>query len=178
LQISSKQFLNALVKRFPERPPVQTNRVVERILELVHLWTETICVYSKQKNDFKMILEMSRLLTMKGYLFPELNEEDVRSLSPIKEVFKTKDEMEKEDQDVLGVKLQELLRRGTPKDLEEANVIMKKLSGYNVEDRVDYEKKFTEKLNEIENSATVLQSLLSAVQPGIDISSEKSIQVI
>ena len=34
LQISTKEFLNELVRRFPERPPMVTGRVMGRILEV------------------------------------------------------------------------------------------------------------------------------------------------
>lgn len=37
LQISTKEFLNELVRRFPERPPMITGRVMGRILEVSHL---------------------------------------------------------------------------------------------------------------------------------------------
>lgn len=36
LQISTKEFLNELVRRFPERPPMVTGRVMGRILEVCH----------------------------------------------------------------------------------------------------------------------------------------------
>lgn len=34
LQISTKEFLNELVRRFPERPPMVVGRVMGRILEV------------------------------------------------------------------------------------------------------------------------------------------------
>lgn len=34
LQISTKEFLNELVRRFPERPPMVVGRVMARILEV------------------------------------------------------------------------------------------------------------------------------------------------
>jgi hypothetical protein len=34
LQISTKEFLNELVRRFPERPPMVTGRVMAKILEV------------------------------------------------------------------------------------------------------------------------------------------------
>jgi len=43
LQISTKEFLNELVRRFPERPPMVTGRVMGRILEVSfifeHIWS-------------------------------------------------------------------------------------------------------------------------------------------
>ena len=38
LQISTKEFLNELVRRFPERPPPFPGPVMTKILELIHSW--------------------------------------------------------------------------------------------------------------------------------------------
>jgi ADP-ribosylation factor-binding protein GGA len=71
LQISTKEFLNELVRRFPERPPPFPGPVMTRILEFIHQWKETICVESRWKEDFGNIRDMHRLLTFKGYRFRE-----------------------------------------------------------------------------------------------------------
>src|SRR5690348_1248380 len=41
LQISTKEFLNELVRRFPERPPVRPSRVQNKILEAIEEWRST-----------------------------------------------------------------------------------------------------------------------------------------
>ena len=69
LQISTKEFLNELVRRFPERPPPFPGPVMSRILELIHGWKEGICVESRWKDDLGNIRDMHRLLTFKGYRF-------------------------------------------------------------------------------------------------------------
>lgn len=69
LQISTKEFLNELVRRFPERPPPYPGPVMSRILELINGWKEGICVESRFKDDFGNIRDMHRLLTFKGYRF-------------------------------------------------------------------------------------------------------------
>ena len=71
LQISTKEFLNELVRRFPERPPPFPGPVMTRILELIHTWKETICTESRWKEDLGNIRDMHRLLTFKGYRFRE-----------------------------------------------------------------------------------------------------------
>jgi hypothetical protein len=71
LQISTKEFLNELVRRFPERPPPFPGPVMTRILELIHQWKETICAESRWKEDFGNVRDMHRLLTFKGYRFRE-----------------------------------------------------------------------------------------------------------
>ena len=71
LQVSTKEFLNELVRRFPERPPPFPGPVMTRILELIHNWKETICQDSRWKDDFGNIRDMHRLLQFKGYRFRE-----------------------------------------------------------------------------------------------------------
>lgn len=66
LQISTKEFLNELVRRFPERPPTFPPPPMKKILELVHEWKNTICVTSKHKEDLVHIRDMHRLLSYKG----------------------------------------------------------------------------------------------------------------
>ena len=69
LQISTKEFLNELVRRFPERPPPFPGPVMSRILELINGWKEGICAESRWKEDLGNIRDMHRLLTFKGYRF-------------------------------------------------------------------------------------------------------------
>lgn len=72
LQISTKEFLNELVRRFPERPPMRATRVQGKILEAIEEWRGTICQTSKYKDDLGFIRDMHRLLLYKGYMFPEV----------------------------------------------------------------------------------------------------------
>lgn len=72
LQISTKEFLNELVRRFPERPPPFPGPVMSRILELIHTWKHGICVDSRWKEDLGNIRDMHRLLSFKGYRFREI----------------------------------------------------------------------------------------------------------
>ena len=82
LQISTKEFLNELVRRFPERPPVHSSRVQNKILELIEEWRQTICQTSRYKDDLGFIRDMHRLLSYKGYMFPEVRKEDAAVLNP------------------------------------------------------------------------------------------------
>lgn len=82
LQISTKEFLNELVRRFPERPPIRASRVQQKILEAIEEWRGTICETSKYKDDFGFIRDMHRLLSYKGYTFPEVRREDAAVLNP------------------------------------------------------------------------------------------------
>jgi ADP-ribosylation factor-binding protein GGA len=82
LQISTKEFLNELVRRFPERPPIRPSRVQNRILEAIEEWRQTICQTSRYKEDLGFIRDMHRLLLYKGYMFPEVKREDAAVLNP------------------------------------------------------------------------------------------------
>jgi ADP-ribosylation factor-binding protein GGA len=82
LQISTKEFLNELVRRFPERPPIHSSRVQNKILELIEEWRQTICQTSRYKDDLGFIRDMHRLLSYKGYIFPEIRKEDAAVLNP------------------------------------------------------------------------------------------------
>jgi ADP-ribosylation factor-binding protein GGA len=72
LQISTKEFLNELVRRFPERPPPFPGPVMSRILELIGGWKEGLCTESRWKEDLGNIRDMHRLLTFKGYRFRDI----------------------------------------------------------------------------------------------------------
>ena len=72
LQIATKEFLNELVRRFPERPPPFPGPVMQKILDLIQSWKEGICVESRWKDDFGNIRDMHRLLTFKGYRFRDV----------------------------------------------------------------------------------------------------------
>ena len=82
LQISTKEFLNELVRRFPERPPIRGTRPQNKILELIEEWRQTICQTSKYKEDLGFIRDMHRLLSHKGYMFPEVRPDDAAVLNP------------------------------------------------------------------------------------------------
>jgi hypothetical protein len=82
LQISTKEFLNELVRRFPERPPIRATRVQTKILEAIEEWRVTICETSRYKDDLGFIRDMHRLLSYKGYVFPEVRREDAAVLNP------------------------------------------------------------------------------------------------
>lgn len=114
LQISTKEFLNELVRRFPEKPPVFPPPPMQKILELIHEWKLTICVTSKHKEDLVHIRDMHRLLSYKGYRFPDVDRRAAQVLNE-SDRLKSAEELEEEDRAAQSAKLQELIRRGTPK---------------------------------------------------------------
>ncbi|KXS93935.1 hypothetical protein AC578_7079 [Pseudocercospora eumusae] len=165
LQISTKEFLNELVRRFPERPPIRTTRVQNRILELIEEWRRTICETSKYKEDLGFIRDMHRLLHYKGYQFPQISREDAAVLNP-SDNLKSAEEMEAEERAAQSAKLQELIRRGTPHDLQEANKLMKVMAGYDTRHKTDYRAKAAEEVGRIQQKAKLLEEMMSEYKPG------------
>ncbi|RDA85574.1 hypothetical protein CP532_5375 [Ophiocordyceps camponoti-leonardi (nom. inval.)] len=165
LQISTKEFLNELVRRFPERPPIRANCVQAKILEAIEEWRLTICDTSRYKEDLGFIRDMHRLLSYKGYVFPQVRREDAAVLNP-SDNLKSADEMEEEEKEAQSAKLQELIRRGTPEDLREANHLMKIMAGYDNRSKTDYRAKAAEEIGKIQAKARLLEERLAAFKPG------------
>lgn len=168
LQISTKEFLNELVRRFPERPPLRTTRVQNKILELIEEWRRTICETSKYKEDLGFVRDMHRLLHYKGYQFPKVSREDAAVLNP-SDNLKSAEEMEAEERESQSAKLQELIRRGTPHDLQEANKLMKVMAGYDTRHKTDYRAKAAEEVSRIQQKARLLEEMLQDQKAGDQI---------
>jgi ADP-ribosylation factor-binding protein GGA len=168
LQISTKDFLNELVRRFPERPPIRNTRVQNKILELIEEWRRTICETSKYREDLGFVRDMHRLLHLKGYQFPEVRREDAAVLNP-SDNLKSAEEMESEEREAQSAKLQELIRRGTPHDLQEANKLMKVMAGYDTRKKTDYRAKAAEEVGKIQQKARLLEEMLQGYKPGDEI---------
>ncbi|KIJ64028.1 hypothetical protein HYDPIDRAFT_133359 [Hydnomerulius pinastri MD-312] len=160
LQIATKDFLNELVRRFPERPPPFPGPVMSRILELIHGWKEGICAESRWKEDLGNIRDMHRLLTFKGYRFRELSRRDVPENTMS---IKSADELENEDREAQSAKLQELIRRGTPRDLAAAQELMKSLAGANPEAKPDYRSQSLSELAKLQSKVVLLNEMLDNV---------------
>lgn len=165
LQIGTKEFLNELVRRFPERPPIRSSRVQHRILESIEEWRQTICQTSRYKDDLGFIRDMHRLLLYKGYMFPEVRREDAAVLNP-SDNLRSADEMEEEEKEAQSAKLQELIRRGTPSDLQEANRLMKVMAGFDNRHKTDYRAKAAEEVVKVQQKAKILEEMLQNQQPG------------
>ncbi|KAI9178699.1 ARF-binding protein [Blastocladiella emersonii ATCC 22665] len=169
LQIASKEFLNELVKRFPERPPMLLPHGHRRILEFINQWNLTLVQNGKHKEDLRNITEMYRLLSQKGYRFPGVAQSAVAVLNQRNETLRSADELEEEDVMVKKAKLQELLRRASPADLEQANQLMKELVGF--EGQVDYKAKEREELTKFEDKAKRLEAMLQEVTSPVELQS-------
>ncbi|TFK69227.1 VHS-domain-containing protein [Pluteus cervinus] len=160
LQISTKEFLNELVRRFPERPPPFPPPVMTRILDLIHGWKEGICHDSRWKDDLGNIRDMHRLLSFKGYRFREVQRAQALSVAAN---LKSADELEEEDREAQSAKLQELIRRGTPRDLAAAQELMKALAGANPDAKPDYRSQALTELNKLEQKVILLNEMLDNV---------------
>ncbi|KAG9120501.1 hypothetical protein FRC07_003972 [Ceratobasidium sp. 392] len=162
LQIATKEFLNELVRRFPERPPPFPGPIMTRILDMIHEWKETLCKESRWKEDLGNIKDMHRLLGYKGYRFrdnPRSNQQAQTSVAATANL-KSPEELEEEDRAAQSAKLQELIRRGTPRDLAAAQELMKSLSGANPESKPDYRKQTMHELEKLQAKVILLNELL------------------
>lgn len=74
--------------------------------------------------------------------------------------------MEEEEKEAQSAKLQELIRRGTPEDLQEANRLMKVMAGYDTRSKTDYRAKAAEEIGKIQAKARLLEERLEAFRPG------------
>lgn len=77
--------------------------------------------------------------------------------------------MEEEEREAQSAKLQELIRRGTPQDLQEANKLMKVMAGYDTRNKTDYRAKAAEEVSTIQQKARLLEEMLQKHQPGQQI---------
>ncbi|PFH51604.1 hypothetical protein AMATHDRAFT_58708 [Amanita thiersii Skay4041] len=157
LQISTKEFLNELVRRFPEHPTLSLTPVMSRVLEMINGWKEGICAESRWKEDLGNIRDMHRLLMYKGYRFREQpRQQSLASATNIKSA----EELEEEDRAAQSAKLQELIRRGTPRDLAAAQELMKSLAGANPDAKPDYRAQSLNELNKLEQKVILMNEML------------------
>lgn len=73
--------------------------------------------------------------------------------------------MEKEEKDAQSAKLQELIRRGGPEDLREANRLMKIMAGYDTRNKTDYRAKAAEEVSRVQQKAKLLEERLQTFKP-------------
>ncbi|KAJ1819291.1 ARF-binding protein [Coemansia sp. RSA 2675] len=167
-QVASREFLNELFRRFPEFQPSIPNPLQYRILELLQEWRVTLCRRSRYKDDLQRINDMYSLLRRKGWRFPELESENAAVVLGPEDTLKSREELEREDLEAMQAKLQELLRRATPRDLREANKLMKIITGYEQSSkRPDYDKEWEAELQGIESKVALLTEILQTAEPGV-----------
>ncbi|KAI0232939.1 ARF-binding protein, partial [Massospora cicadina] len=151
LQIARKEFLNELVKKFPEQPPAFPSSVQAKILELINEWKLGLASQARYRSDFRKINELHNILVFKGYKFPIAKPDRIAALTS-RPTLSSAEELEEADKETLSAKLQEHIRRGTPSDLVKANDLMKLLSGYDQERRPDYHSLVDRQLINVEKS--------------------------
>ncbi|KAL7412378.1 hypothetical protein BDY24DRAFT_341853 [Mrakia frigida] len=166
LQVGTKEFLNELVRKFPERPPAFPGVSMGKTLELIHEWKNTICVNSKWKEDLVHIRDMHRLLSYKGYRFRDFDRGGSALASNGTDNLKSPQELEEEDRQAKSAKLQELIRRGSPKDLLAAQELMKALSGAEPDKAPDYRSQTQKELDKVQQKAILLNDMLNNAADG------------
>lgn len=74
--------------------------------------------------------------------------------------------MEEEERAAQSAKLQELIRRGTPHDLQEANKLMKVMAGYDTRNKTNYRAKAAEEVSRVQQKAKILEEMLEGFKEG------------
>src|SRR6201996_1665780 len=87
------------------------------------------------------------------------------------------EEMEEEDRAAQSAKLQELIRRGTPQDLQEANRLMKVMAGYDTRHKTDYRAKAAEEVSKVQQKAKILEEMLQSHREGDKIGDDDVFEV-
>jgi ADP-ribosylation factor-binding protein GGA len=77
--------------------------------------------------------------------------------------------MEEEEREAQSAKLQELIRRGGPQDLQEANKLMKVMAGYDTRNKTDWRAKAAEEVGRIQQKARLLEEMLQGYKSGDQI---------
>lgn len=85
--------------------------------------------------------------------------------------------MEQEEKAAQSAKLQELIRRGGPEDLQEANRLMKVMAGYDTKHKTDYRAKAAEEVGKIQQKAKILEDMLENYKQGDAIAEGDVLQV-
>lgn len=80
--------------------------------------------------------------------------------------------MEEEERSAQSAKLQELIRRGTPHDLQEANKLMKVMAGYDQRNKTDYRAKAADEVGKVQQKARLLEEMLQNYNDGDDLNSD------
>ena len=119
---------------------------------------------SRYKEDFKHINDMYRLLKYKGYTFPDVRADALMALNTEPSGLRTEEQLEEEDRRIQGIKLEELLRKGTPAALAEANDLMKLMAGYDLSKKPDYKKQVNMDIDRIESKVILLNDTLNQLQ--------------
>ena len=89
-----------------------------------------------------------------------LVEEVLKNTDEYSQALKSAEEMEEEEREHQSAKLQELIRRGTPHDLQEANRLMKVMAGYDNRRKTDYRAKAAEEVSKVQQKAKILEEML------------------
>lgn len=74
--------------------------------------------------------------------------------------------MEEEEREAQSAKLQELIRRGGPQDLQEANKLMKVMAGYDTRNKTNWRAKAAEEVGKVQQKAKILEEMLQSQKPG------------
>jgi ADP-ribosylation factor-binding protein GGA len=90
---------------------------------------------------------------------------------------KSAEELEEEERAAQSAKLQELIRRGGPQDLQEANRLMKIMAGYDTRNKTDYRAQAAEDVGKLQQKARLLEEMMDSRQGDEKINEDGVFQV-
>lgn len=85
--------------------------------------------------------------------------------------------MEEEEREAQSAKLQELIRRGGPQDLQEANKLMKVMAGFDTRNKTDWRAKAAEEVGRIQQKARILEEMLQSYKEGDQLKEDDVFEV-
>lgn len=93
----------------------------------------------------------------------------MRLLADNAQNLRSAEEMEEEERAAQSAKLQELIRRGGPHDLQEANKLMKVMAGFDTRNKTDYRAKAAEEVGRVQQKARILEEMLQGFKAGDEV---------
>lgn len=157
--ISRREFLNALVRRFPEQPPLRYTKVQKLILTSIEMWYQSICKHAYYKSDLVCIRDMRRLLKFKGYMFPNLKDEVINSMKPVHEL-RTFKELYQEQEIRQSLQLDDYIRKGGEENLKRANELMKVMAGFTDDNKKEARNCIKDELVILKDQLDVLDNIV------------------
>ncbi|KCV70067.1 hypothetical protein H696_03530 [Fonticula alba] len=156
----SREFLNVLIKTFPEQPQDLINPVHKKILALLYKWHQTIGQHARYRLFLAPLNHLYTLFRTKGFKFPEIPQSELSALMESMS-FLSESELRRIDQEAQSARLEYLLQQNSKQCIEEANDLMKAMVGYDPDTMPDYAAEVRSQLADIEAAAIGLAQAIS-----------------
>ncbi|KAF9179497.1 hypothetical protein BGZ50_006888 [Haplosporangium sp. Z 11] len=142
---------------------------------ILETYIERACDPLRFEPDLALNLEICDVIKEKQkntpreaaiYIVRLINSNNMHTAMLALNSIKSPAELEEEDRIAQAAKLQELVRRGRPEDVRAANELVKKMTGFEQEDKPDYVEQASAELDKLMRNASLLIEMLNDVKPG------------